>query len=332
MTGASDRQSDEASGGRPQTGDTDRLRADGGDRSQSGGDDAEREANARRRIEAALREVRREGWKAAVLTSLLEATALFLAVNLLLTAASPAWLPARFPIPAAAIDAVGSAVGRDLGRPGIPGTAAVAGGVWLVAFAAAVGLRVRRPLVEQFEAVNPAVAEELRTARDAVAADADSRMAVRLYEDVLVDLRQSSGAALVSTARLTATTAIIVALSVASVQVAVADLALFDGGDDAAGPVTETPEPYEGLEDGDEVLGDREDVEAGENNETAQVESTGGDRELNESREFPPPESGAGGDGGNVESQQAGYAQPEQVDDAELVREYNHRIREEEDD
>jgi hypothetical protein len=298
--------------------------ADGGADGSVAGDDS------RERMADAVAEIRREGWKAAVVASVVEAAAAFLAVNVALAAFGPAWLPDRLPLPGGLTEAAGDAVGRDLGAVAVPGTATVAVAVGALALAAGVWLRVREPLVEQFEAVNPAVAEKLRTARDAVEADADSRMARRLYAEVLADLRESSAVALVNVGRLAAVAVVVVALSLATVQVAVVDLALLDRPTATAdeGP-DERSQNYTGLLDGEQVLGDREEVSAGDQNQTAEVESTGGGRDVDEDRTFPDRQrsGGSGGGGAGVDSQQAEFASPEQVEDAELVREYNRRIR-----
>jgi hypothetical protein len=196
-------------------------------------------------------------------------------------------------------------------------------------FAVAVSLRVRRPLVEQFEAANPSVREALRTARDAVGDDADSEMARRLYGDVLDRLGGSSGLALVDGRRVGVTVVVAVLLSIATVQVAVADLALFDGPADATEEGPSEPETnYTGLRDGDSVLGDSEAVEAGDEELNASIDSTGGGQDVGDEQQFPSDGGpGTGTSGAGVDSQQAGFAAPERVEDAELVREYNRRIR-----
>ncbi|WP_123533917.1 DUF7502 family protein [Halosimplex salinum] len=290
--------------------------------------------DSRDRMERAITEIRREGWKAAVTVGVVEAVAVFLGANLVLSALGPAWLPERISVPSSVTGPVGDAIGRDLGAAGIPGSATVAVAVGALAFALAVGLRVRDPLVEQFEAVNPQVAEKLRTARDAVEDDAESRMARRLYAEVLADLRTSSAFGLVNVGRLGAVTVVAVALSLATVQVAVVDVALFDRPEPATDGGTGEPEEYTGLRDGERVLGDREEVSAGEDNQTAELESTGGGRDVDEERTFPDRERSGGSDGSSsgVDSQQAEFAGPDQVEDADLVREYNRRIRDQERD
>lgn len=288
------------------------------------------ERDVRERIEEALTAVRREGLKAAAVYAAVDAVAVFMVVNMVLVFFDPGWLPARVPFPTA----VGETVPL-LSRPAVPGSALVAVGAGLATGAGEFWYRTRQSLVEQFEAVNPPVAEALRTARDAVAADADSRMALRLYEDVLAGLRESSSLRLVDWRRVGGTALVAVVVSLATIQVAVANPALFDG---PATPTNDTDsgraQNYTGLKDADRVLGAPESVSTGNRTRQARVESTGGGQELDDSKQFPGDVGGGGGGGGSgsVDSQQAGFAAPERVEDADLVREYNRRIREDADD
>ena len=291
------------------------------------GSDPSAADDARPRVEAALTEVRRECWKAATLHAVVEATAVFFAANLVLVTVDPGWLPTRFMLPAAVGGPLSGALGVS-GPVGLPGSGTLAFVLGLVAFAVGIGYRVRRPLVEQFEAANPEVREALRTARDAVSDDADSLMARRLYADVLDGLDRSSGLALVDQRRLGVGVAAVVLLSVLTVQVAVLDLNLFDAEEEVTDGGAAPVNNYTGLLDGDQVLGDSEAVEAGEEELNASVESSGGGQDVGDEEQFPSdgaPGAGAPSDG--VEGQQAGFAAPEQVEDAELVREYNRRIR-----
>lgn len=291
-------------------------------------DDAEADA-PRRRMERAIRQIRREGWKAAFIHSAVEAVALLLAANLFLALLEPSWLPGRIALPAATAP-VAELLGRS-GRPALPGSVLVATGVGLLALGAGMWFRVRRPLVERFEAVNPPVSEALRTARDAVEDGASSRMATRLYADVLDRLRETSSIGLVSLRRIGLTLVVIIVLSAVTTQVAVYDIELVGGSDDGPGesPENESIE-FTGLRDGNAVLGDPEEVSAGDENISAEIESTGGDQELDDPERFPSTGGVSGGGSGEINSQQAGFAQPEQIEDAELIREYNIRIRENE--
>jgi hypothetical protein len=283
------------------------------------------ESTTRRRMESALDAVRREVLKAATVYAVVDAAALFLLANLLLAFVDPGWLPARVDVPAAVLDAIG------VGEAAVPGSALVAAVVGLGAFVGELWYRTRRPLVEQFEAVNPPVAESLRTARDALEGGEASRMAVRLYEEVLAGLGESSSLDLVDWRRVGASLAVVLVVSLLTVQAAVVDVAVVErsprGTNDSAG---ERDTNYSGLRSGDEVLGAAEAVRAGNETLSARVESSGGGREIDEGDQFAGDVGGGAGagDGGGLDSQQAGFASPEEVEEADLVREYNRRIRE----
>jgi len=282
----------------------------------------------RERMEAALRRIRREGWKAACVYAAVDAVAVMLTINLAVTVLDPSWAPAGVDLPASVADPLATLPGVA-GPASVPGSALLGAGAGLVVFVAETGWRVRQPLVEQFEAGNPQVAEALRTARDAVEDGADTEIARRLYADVLERLRGTSSLALVDLRRVGLTVVLVLVLSVAVVQAAVFEVTVGGAGD--AGVENDTADEsvdFGGLQDGSSVLGEPGPVESGEENRTAQVESTRGSDEIEEPEEFPGPGGGAGGGtGGSVESQQAGFAQPEEIEDAELVREYNVRIR-----
>jgi hypothetical protein len=291
-------------------------------------------AQARERMAAALAEVRREGKKAAFVYAVVDAVLIFLLVNLLLTVLSPVELPTQLSVPAAVTDPVGTAVGRSISGLSFPTGAVVGIAVGVVWFLGEYLYRVRQPLVEQFETANANVTDALRTARDAVEAEAETRMAARLYEDVLEGLKQSSSVALVDSRRLLGTLVVVILLSLATVQVAVVDIGLLNRDPVETESPNDRPSNYEGLEDGDAILGDSEDVQAGDENLTAEIDSTGGDEEVDRSQEFPSSSDtgGPGSGSGTVDSQQAGFAGQEDVEDADLIREYNLRIREQDTD
>jgi len=271
--------------------------------------DAEPEAEAdvdpespQGRMERALTAVRREGRKAAAIYAVADGVAAMLAVNVVLATVASA-------VPYPTVLAV------------LAGVAVLGGEFWL---------RTRRSLVERFEAANPEIAGPLRTARDAVESSADNRMAARLYEETLERLRDASGVALVNGARVAATGIVVVVLCLASLQVSVVGLSFL--GDDTTTSVDDrpeavTPEP-DGLRDGGAVLGDPDPVDRGSEDVTAEVEANEGDGPIENDRNFPSDGGGAGG--ADVETRQAAFSRPDRVENAELVREYNVRIREQE--
>ena len=280
------------------------------------------------RIRAALSEVRREVRKAAVIHAASEGALVAVVTGLLLSLLTPAALSGAVGLPGAVFGAlrrlpvIGAVAPRTIALGWV-----VAVGLGVVAFAAAFGLRLRRPLIEQFEAANPPVREALRTARDAVEGGRDTEMARRLYADVIATLRETSSVELIEGRRLLVTVLLVVVVAVAGVQVAVVnpDLGgLLAGGD--ASPGVQQPDDDEELQDGEEILGDAEDVEAGDEIENITVPGTGDGGD--DGTTAPGVGTGGGGGSGEFDSQQAGFAGNERIEDAELVREYNLRIRE----
>jgi hypothetical protein len=101
-------------------------------------------------------------------------------------------------------------------------------------------------------------------------------------------------------------------------------------GPDANAPGDGTQSEYTGLQDGSSILGDAEDVPEGSEELDATIDTSGsgsGDGSEAES-EAAYGDSGFGG-AETVESQRAGFTEREQLEDAELIREYNLRIRDE---
>ncbi|MFB6196208.1 MAG: hypothetical protein ABEI80_08540 [Haloplanus sp.] len=291
------------------------------------GDDA---PDAERKIRRALAQIRREGWKAAAIYAVADATLATLLVNLAATLFGVPVLPARLPIPDPVLSALGDA-GVSIADPTVASGAVVGAAVGGLVFVAEVGLRVRRPLVEQFEAVNPSLRESLRTARDAVQADRRSAIVLRLYEDVLADLREASSIGLLDLRRVAVTLLLISAVSVATIQVAVTDVRLAGIG---GPPDTErtrgggTSAEYTGLRDGSSILGEPEDVPTGEEELEATIDTSGtgsGDGAGTDSA-AAYDDSGFS-DSTAIESQRAGFRRSENLENAELIREYNLRIR-----
>lgn len=307
-------------------------------------------SDAAAKMRAALAEVRGEARKAAVVYAAVDAALLALLTNLLFRVYRPAALPEAVALPSAVAGA-GGVVPGSLAFPSILGVT-----LGIAAFCGEYALRTRRPLVEQFEAANPAVTEALRTARDTVerratssrtqsgdAADdgANTEMARRLYDDVLDRLRETSSVELLQTRRVVTTTLLVVLVSVASIHVAVVDLDLTDavgslgGGDAEDDPRTDdsrdADDPSD-LQDGDQILGDAEDVSAGDEVMNATLEGTGGGTGSGGGAGSPASYDSGGFSGDTVESQQAGFAPDEQLEDADLIREYNLQIRDDRDD
>lgn len=306
------------------------------DQSSSEEDDANADASTpppeERKLRRALKQIRREGWKVAVIYAVVDATLATLLVNLVATVTGIPGLPARLPLPDAVLSALRSA-GVAPAEPTVAIGVVVGLAVGLLAFVVEVAWRVRRPIVEQFEAANPDLREALRTARDAVNREGRSTMALRLYEGVLDDLRAASSVGLIDLRRVALTVVVVAAVSIATIQLAVVDVSLVGGGEaPEAGPDGGVDTEYGGLQDGSAILGEPEDVPEGEEELDTTIDTEGsgsGDGETD-----PAASYGDSGfdDSTAVESQRAGFSEREQLEDAELIREYNLRIREETDD
>lgn len=274
-------------------------------------------------IRQAVREIRHEGYKAAFVHSLVDAVVVALAVNLVAGPILGVTVPGPWPD---------------------DGVLAVAGLVGLLAFAAEFGLRARQYTVERFEAENPIVADALRTARDATAADTDSVMARRLYADVTDRLGDTSATGFVNARLLVASVLAVLVLSGATLGVASVgvDISLDGSGSDStAGPATGTTSTSNGtdgggqpsqsqLQDGDAVLGDPKDVDGGTEDVLANVSTSGGGESGDDTARYE--NSGLSADDTAVSAQEAGFDDAETVEDADLVREYNVRLNEDDSD
>lgn len=266
-------------------------------------------------VEDALRAVRREGWKAAVVYATVDGTCALVAIQFASTLAGPAIpVPGIGPLSGGAVLAILTGVLVGVGE---------------------FTMRVRRPLVDRFAGVNPKVTTALRTARDTVARDRDDPMARRLYADVCERLTRASSRGLLDLRRLGATVFAVAILGAATVGVGAAGTTLLGSADPAVpsgsgpgGTVDATPvtDEYDGLRDGDEVLGTPGDVDRGSDNRTAQV-GTNPDQQGDQT---PAPDGfDTSGDvpTGAYDAQRAGFAGDSPVEDAELIREYYVRVQ-----
>lgn len=255
----------------------------------------------------AITVVRHEGYKAAFIAAVFDGTITGLGVLLTLTIVRIHTVP--------------------------PAYLAVATG--LVAGTASFAARLRRPLVERFEAVNPEVHEALRTARDALNDDDTSTMARALYANVIDRLQETSSIKLLNPRRLGLRFVILFALSIAVIQASLLGVNLGagptgppGGNGNAGAPSGPTPTPVS-LQPGDDVLGDPTTVTPGGENLSAVIDRQIGTGDDREQREY---ETGGLDPDTTVEAERADYAPPDDIENADLIREYNLRIREETDD
>ena len=291
--------------------------------------DADGPPPTERKLRRALTQIRREGLKVAVIYAVVDAALATLLVNLVVTVAGAPGLPTRLPIPEAVLDAL-AGVGAMPAEPTVSSAAAVGAAAGLLVFLAEVGWRIRKPLVEQFAAANPSLSESLRTARDAVERDRQSRIVLRLYEDVLDELRDASSIGLLSTRRLALAVLVLSVISVATVQLAVVDISLagLGGPAEPEGPDGGTQSEYDGLQDGSSILGDAEDVPEGSEELEANIDTSGSGSGNGTEVDAAAYQNSGLDSSGPVESQRAGFDERERLEDAELIREYNLRIRE----
>ncbi|ELZ71692.1 hypothetical protein C457_06576 [Haloferax prahovense DSM 18310] len=284
-------------------------------------------ATRREAMADAVSEVRHEAAKAAVVSSVVDAAVATLLANIAFRVVA---LPVQSSVSLGFLPRVDPAVSVHVAVP-------IALAVGLLVGVAEYLILMRVPPVEQFEAVNPSVAEALRTARDLVADEGnpnrDSRMSVALYDDVLSRLRESSSVELLPTRRIVGALLVALLLSAGSIQVAVSDIQ-FEGlaGDGGpAGDSLDQPDEETGLQNGSSILGDPEDVDAGSEQLNATVAGTGGSGDGPESSAAAYDSTGYGGDSA-VESQRAGYLADDTLEEADLIRDYTLKIRENEDE
>ncbi|WP_336000123.1 DUF7502 family protein [Halorientalis halophila] len=262
----------------------------------------------RQTIERAIRAIRREDRKAAALHAVVDAVAVFLVANLLARAL-------EFSLPA-----IGPLRGATL----------VAAGVGLLVGTIEFWLRVRGDPVERFEAANPVVADALRTARDAATEAQDTPMARRCYRDVTERLQRTSAAGFLDTRWLSAGALVVVLASALTVQAAVAGVAFAPEGtapdegesdDSFVGPDNGRSE----LQDPEDVLGERKQAAEGRDELDLNVSAGSGGGAGDEVREYEDSGLSAGDDA--VAAREAGFAADRNLEDADLVREYNLRVQ-----
>jgi hypothetical protein len=278
------------------------------------------EQSLRAEVEAALAEVRQEELKAAAVYGAIDAAAVGAAVGLVATALDVDGL--------LGVDALATVAGVAVSP-----TAVLTLGVALVVLAGEVVYRTRGAPCERFEAATVTVDPALRTARDASADGRTDPMAERLYREVLTELERANSADLLRPRRLVAPLVVMSLLSVGTLQLAAADLGVSSpaepspSGDRAAVAVGGSGPDDTTLRDGDSVLGDVADVSGGEDplNATISADAAGGDQPRRQSASSGLP---GGSDGPNdIDPQRAGYSDPEDVEDATVIKEYSVAIR-----
>lgn len=270
----------------------------------------------------AEKEIRVEGAKAAFLHAVVEATLIALGGVFLLSSS----------------EAVPETIGPASGPVVISLLVAFLFGVF------SFYLTYRRRTLETFEELNPNVREALRTARDSARDGNETEMAQSLYKDVTEELKETSAEGFVSIKRVAASVVLLVGvglllLHASFLGVGGAGDGLFGlnegfGGDDAPDEGQQAGEEgateYDELQDPDEVMGEEGEVLQGSENEEVQLR-TGGEGEggnIGERGSTGEIEDRVGDS--DVDAQRAEFAPDEEIEDAELVKEYNLRVRDEE--
>ncbi|WP_324758147.1 DUF7502 family protein [Haloarcula sp. GH36] len=269
-------------------------------------------------VEAALAAVHRERYKATLVTAVADAVVTLLIVNLVLSVLE--------------IDALPAAIG-----PVATSTAASVAAALLVLLFGTI-VHARRFSLERFEAANPTLEAAVRTARDILADENDGAMARLLYGDLVERLGEASSQQLLRTRWLAVRLVVVLVVSLVTLQVAVAGISVnpiatggATNGDGGAGerpgsggsPEPQTPGD-EGLQSGDEVLGDPQDVPEGSDPIESNVSGgAGGDGERSPSS-YDRQGLTAGDEG--IETQRGGFDDPGEVEDADLIREYTLRV------
>lgn len=275
-------------------------------------------ADPLRRMRAAVREVRREARKVAFIYAVVDASVAFIGTLLVVAVLDPAPLRRELAIP------------RDLGA--VEAGLVLAAGLGLVTLVVEFAWRLRRPMVERFEAANPAVHEALRTARDALEDGSDTPMARALYESVTDRLGATSSRELVDMRRLGATVVLVLVLSVLTVQASISAVHLGlpedgrAGGRDPGGPAA-GPTTFEGLQPGEAVLGAPQDITPGSENVSAEIDPVTGGTGDGAADGSDYDQGGLPPGSGPIDPQRAGFDPPPDLEEADLIREYNLRIR-----
>ena len=297
-------------------------------------------------IQGAIAEIRNEGLKASLIHGVVESSLVLIALAVGLSLSSPSWLPETVTVPASVTEGLNEAA-ATAGYSGTPFASpyemsaalllAVAAG--LVFFVFDVALVYRSRTVETFESFNPEVREALRTARDAAEDGHDDTMARQLYDEVIEKLEETSSQGFISGRRMAMSLVLILGLGLLVVYVSMLGLnfqpgeGLFPGGggpggsQGAASSQDTSQEKQSKWDDANSVLGEEKTAGPGgadsvgvgltQSGSTATGSGTGG----GDPGQFPDSSS-------EVQTQRAGYDAQEQIEDADLVKNYNLRIRE----
>lgn len=296
-------------------------------------------AALRAEVRAALAEVRREEFKAALVYGAVDAAVVGALVGLVGTLVD---LGTVAGVGETVVD-LGAVAGPLLGSQAaalptvrVSLTTGATVGASLLVLLAELVYRTRGAPCERFEAATVDIDPALRTARDASETGREEPMAAMLYSQVLADLKRANSADLVRVRRLVSPLLIAVMVALVTVQLAAADFEVTTDVGPQPGPGPSgtadggLPEDTT-IKDGDAVLGNATNVSSGNEtlNTTISAGAAGEDRPRDVTASGGLP-SGAGPN--DIDARRAGFSEREDVEDAQLIKDYNVAARNEQDD
>lgn len=283
-------------------------------------------------IKKAIKEIKREALKASIIHGIVESCIILIILLLGFSHFSPGWIPEW----SINLNKILKFSGQDLV---LTGKIIIALSLSLLFFIVNVGISYRRSTVERFESFNPEIKEALRTARDISEDDEDHIMARNLYKDVLERLESTSSEGFI---RLKRTFSLFLFIGLIAILIGSgsflnsqfglsSDILSTQGGGGSGGDsgpgasASENQINYQGLQNPDKVLGKESEVSSGSENINLGLDKSGSGENGGSSGGFGEGELSSGDT--NVEFQRSGYNSEEEIEDSELVREYNLRIR-----
>lgn len=281
-------------------------------------------------VNRAVRTVRREGAKAGLIHAVLDSALLFIAVNLLGALFVPV---TRAPVTVIPIppEIVRAAWNVELFIPdsfplgiGLLAATVLAVLVFVIEFI----VLYCRYTIETFESMNPTVREAFRTARDAANDGDESVMAQELFRAVLRDLQRTSTQQFVNGRRITTTVGVLLVISLGVIGASAIGLQIDLGGTGVTtvGVTEGSAGVGSGSGGGDtDVLGERTEVERGTQQRAIQLD--GEEAESGGAAGGSYESSGFSVDPQEVDAVAAEYTNEAELEDSELIREYNQRIR-----
>lgn len=306
----------------------------------------EQDAGEINQVRSALSEIRREGLKAGLVHAGIESAFVLLASTYGFNRLGVA--PGRYttelpPSVAGGLNDVfarlGSSYSLEAGMTlGLARSTALAFVVTAAFFMIDLSVTYRLRTVEAFESINPEVREALRTARDVSLDGETNTMARGLYRDVIARLKDTSSAGFVSKRRLLANLALVLFLGVVVIVASTLSLhfgglgagGLFGGGGGSGGGAATQQQggdstEYSGLKSPEEVLGEEGEVGSGSDEQALQLDRGGSSGTAGGSGGYG--DNFQGSSSGSVDAQRSGYSSGDRIEDSELVKEYNLRIR-----